>query len=89
VLLVRFFRTSGLALLQMMNESPAGTTHAMGHETRSDAHDPVTDPVCGMQLSRHREHQTADHRGQRFYFCSEQCRRKFEANPERYARHTA
>jgi uncharacterized protein len=34
VLVMRFFRTNGLAMLRMMNEAPAGTSHAMGHDAR-------------------------------------------------------
>jgi YHS domain-containing protein len=41
------------------------------------------DPVCGAQLSR-RGARFDDHEGQRFYFCSEECRRRFVAEPWRF-----
>ena len=43
----------------------------------------ASDPVCGMQVAttstRH-----ADHRGTRYFFCSDGCRTKFIGAPERY-----
>ncbi len=43
----------------------------------------VRDPVCGMKVNpvtaRHHEH-----RGQLQYFCSDRCRTKFIADPQRY-----
>jgi uncharacterized membrane protein YraQ (UPF0718 family)/YHS domain-containing protein len=47
----------------------------------------ATDPVCGMSVDR-RKALTAEHAGKTFYYCSEHCRRQFEADPERYARET-
>lgn len=45
----------------------------------------VKDLVCGMMI----EHETAPERttyaNREFYFCSEDCRRAFEADPEPYA----
>jgi hypothetical protein len=84
VLLVRFFRTNGLAMLGMMNEAPDERGGAA-----PDASDLVTDPVCGMTISQRQARETADHRGERFYFCSAAYRQRFEASPERYARRTA
>ena len=43
----------------------------------------IVDPVCGMtvtQGSPHRVH----HDGREFFFCSEGCRKKFVADPQRY-----
>jgi uncharacterized protein len=43
----------------------------------------VTDPVCGMKVDRARA-LTAAHAGHRYYFCSRDCRERFEADPDRY-----
>ncbi|MGI8413110.1 MAG: permease, partial [Solirubrobacteraceae bacterium] len=43
----------------------------------------ATDSVCGMQVDRHKA-LTLDLGGQRQYFCGDQCRRAFEAEPGRY-----
>ena len=47
------------------------------------------DPVCGMQVNEQQAKATAEHKGQKFYFCSTDCRAKFDENPERYARQSA
>jgi Cu+-exporting ATPase len=52
--------------------------HEAGHEHL------VTDPVCGMTFPPETARTTVEHRGETVYFCSEGCRRKFEAEPERY-----
>jgi YHS domain-containing protein len=46
----------------------------------------VRDPVCGMQVdtSKPVRHQ-ATHNGTTYTFCSESCKSKFVADPEKYA----
>ena len=48
-------------------------------------HKPNTaiDLVCGMTVSKDTSHR-AQHRGADYYFCSDGCRRKFVADPEKY-----
>jgi YHS domain-containing protein len=41
------------------------------------------DPVCGMQV-RKREAVTATVKGKKYFFCSKECKSKFEQNPEKY-----
>jgi Cu+-exporting ATPase len=45
-----------------------------------------TDPVCGMQIDSEDAMAEARYDGKSYYFCSEACRNKWEADPERYAR---
>ncbi|MEZ5852027.1 MAG: heavy metal translocating P-type ATPase [Hyphomicrobiaceae bacterium] len=62
--------------------------HATHDHKHGHHHDQVTagikDPVCGMSV----DPETAKHRheyaGQTYYFCSNGCREKFAASPERY-----
>ncbi len=42
------------------------------------------DPVCGMYVDESTPFR-AEHGGRTYYFCSENCRRKFEGDPGRYA----
>jgi len=52
----------------------------------------VTDVVCGMQVDPATTAHHARHEGQEHYFCSEGCRRRFQADPARYlhpAQHAA
>jgi YHS domain-containing protein len=44
----------------------------------------VKDPVCGMVIDSEHAAASTTFEGQQIYFCSEQCRRDFEANPGRY-----
>ena len=44
----------------------------------------ATDPVCGMTVDEKASAGTAVYAGATYYFCSENCLRKFEANPAAY-----
>jgi len=44
----------------------------------------VTDPVCGMSFDPAKAVATVEHAGQTYYFCTEACRKQFEAEPTRY-----
>jgi Cu(I)/Ag(I) efflux system membrane fusion protein len=46
----------------------------------------VIDPVCGMQIDPADAAGSAAHGGHVFHFCSEHCKRRFEADPSRYAK---
>ena len=57
--------------------------HDTAEMTESDAK-MATDPVCGMKVDIGARGPSAKHAGHTYYFCSEGCRRKFAAEPERY-----
>ncbi|MDX8498640.1 heavy metal translocating P-type ATPase [Mesorhizobium sp. VK4C] len=44
----------------------------------------VRDPVCGMTVDPAAGKPTAEHAGRTFHFCSERCRTKFQAEPDKY-----
>jgi Cu+-exporting ATPase len=44
----------------------------------------ATDPVCGMKVDIGARGPSFEHRGETYHFCSEGCRTKFGADPERY-----
>jgi Cu+-exporting ATPase len=44
----------------------------------------ATDPVCGMMVDLHTGNPTHDYAGHTYHFCSEGCRSKFAAEPNRY-----
>ncbi len=46
----------------------------------------VIDPVCGMQVSAGSDTPNVTYAGKTYYFCSETCREKFQADPARFAR---
>jgi len=46
-----------------------------------------TDPVCGMEVDGKKASaadRTAVHAGRTYYFCADECRKKFEADPAKY-----
>jgi Cu+-exporting ATPase len=45
----------------------------------------VRDPVCGMEIDPGTAFASREHMGQVFYFCSEDCVNKFDADPHQYA----
>src|SRR5262245_62079892 len=42
------------------------------------------DHVCGMNVEPTTAAGQTEYQGQTYYFCSESCRKKFEANPQAY-----
>jgi Cu+-exporting ATPase len=43
------------------------------------------DPVCGMQVDDKKATATSTHNGERYAFCSPDCKNKFDQNPDRYS----
>jgi len=49
----------------------------------------ATDPVCGMEVDEKRAAaagRRSEHEGTPYYFCAEGCKKRFDAEPARYAR---
>jgi YHS domain-containing protein len=44
----------------------------------------MTDPVCGMRVNEKNAEYQAQFAGRKYYFCSEECRKEFEADPSEY-----
>ena len=47
--------------------------------------DRVQDLVCGMMIDPDNAVAVTEYESREFYFCSDECRRAFEADPEAYA----
>lgn len=43
------------------------------------------DPVCGMVIEESDAVGTSEYEGQRYYFCSDDCKKSFDEAPEDYA----
>jgi YHS domain-containing protein len=50
----------------------------------SETNETVNDPVCGAQLEPMDTEHISEYGGSVFYFCSIECKRQFDANPENY-----
>jgi Cu+-exporting ATPase len=46
----------------------------------------VTDPVCLMVLNEDEAKFTSTFKDQKYYFCCNWCKKKFDENPKRYSR---
>ncbi|WP_458186557.1 YHS domain-containing protein [Haladaptatus sp. NG-WS-4] len=44
----------------------------------------VVDPVCGMSIEKSTAATKTEYEGQTYYFCSEDCKQKFDSKPESY-----
>jgi len=44
----------------------------------------VTDPVCGMAITRDTAAATSTFEGREYFFCSVACQEEFEKNPQKY-----
>ncbi len=48
-----------------------------------------TDPVCGMKVDEKNSQHQSQYGGQRYNFCSQDCKNKFDQQPEQYAKSAA
>jgi Cu+-exporting ATPase len=44
----------------------------------------TTDPVCGMKVDEKRSEFQTQFAGKKYSFCSENCKREFEADPDEF-----
>ncbi len=44
----------------------------------------VKDPVCRMEIETDKAFAKREHDGHTFYFCSENCVKRFDADPHKY-----
>jgi len=42
------------------------------------------DVICGMEISETDAEYQTQYAGQRYYFCSRECKEEFETNPEEF-----
>ena len=49
----------------------------------------AVDPVCGMTVNENTAPAKAEFQGKTFYFCSEECKARFQQDPAKYAKHPA
>ncbi len=45
----------------------------------------TVDPVCNMEVNPENAAEKSEYDGRAYYFCSAQCRNKFDENPAQYA----
>jgi len=57
-------------------------------DRKSEQHEWVRDPVCGMRVDEWTAEVTTKHEGQRYVFCSNRCLERFAASPGSYIHST-
>ncbi|RBI83451.1 heavy metal translocating P-type ATPase [Rhodosalinus halophilus] len=55
------------------------------HDAPASGAKTATDPVCGMQVEMREDARSREYGGETFWFCSEGCQTKFDADPYFYA----
>jgi Cu+-exporting ATPase len=71
-------------------ETPGRHPAPRAFTTRESENDPRggramgLDPVCKMEVNPAGAAAQSDYEGQTFYFCSTECKRTFDANPQQY-----
>lgn len=48
--------------------------------------DTQRDPVCGMKINTQDAASSSQHEGRTYYFCSTNCRLRFDQNPQQYVK---
>jgi len=46
------------------------------------------DPVCGMQVDENKAPATSTYQGQKYSFCGQECKNKFDQQPQNYTQST-
>lgn len=49
----------------------------------------VRDPVCKMEVDEQQSPVQSKFQGQTYHFCSQECKDKFDQNPQEFARKSA
>ncbi len=47
------------------------------------------DPVCGMQVDESKAPAASSYQGKKYAFCGQECKGKFDRDPQRYAQAAA
>jgi xanthine dehydrogenase accessory factor len=71
-------------IIQTRRQGDTETSREEAAAITASAAASATDPVCGMTVEVATARYTAEHEGQRFYFCCAGCKRSFEQQPEKY-----
>jgi len=68
------FATTGCAPRGEERDSPAAQTQERAAK--------AVDPVCNMALNPDKAGGRSEYKGKTYYFCSDYCKKTFDANPE-------
>jgi YHS domain-containing protein/CBS domain-containing protein len=75
--------------VEFLSEHMRDYISTAGYTEPDDEQMKVADPVCGMVFGQRKAAAMIEYDGQAYYFCTEACRRQFEADPVQYSPATA
>ena len=67
----------------MHKEHDSNSEHEQIEDKQSSEFVDLRDPVCGMEVKKNST-LVSEHFGNTFHFCSDQCRKLFDINPNKY-----
>jgi YHS domain-containing protein len=71
----------------MQDTSTSGKKQGKSAPKHSEELPLLIDPVCGMDLEESAgedDSEKSEYKGTTYYFCSEDCRKQFESNPQQF-----
>ncbi len=88
---------SGMRINPSLPEADAAFLNGINDETGQEAHDThrnevklmAKDPVCGTDVDERYAAAVTEYQGQTYYFCSPDCKRVFDQEPQKYAHSTS
>ena len=66
------------------NDNDQVTHHEQHEDKQPSKFIELQDPVCGMEVKKSSTSLVSDHFGRTFHFCSDQCRKLIDINPNKY-----
>ncbi len=75
--------SNSLRLRRFSDAYEPGTDHGMKGKGK-DMLGKAIDPVCGMTVKKKEAAATSEHQGKTYYFCHVNCKKAFDAEPEKY-----
>jgi Cu+-exporting ATPase len=81
---LRTFKDEGHRVISASVPSLGGAEAAVAGEIEETGEEGGIDPVCGMTVSAERAAGTSRYKGTTYYFCNPNCKKAFDADPEKY-----
>jgi len=74
---VFFLLAAGSTSYALQTQKQGSAAQKQGQEAKT-----VVDPTCGMTIDPAKAAGKSEYKGTTYYFCSNQCKKTFDANPE-------
>jgi YHS domain-containing protein len=58
------------------------------HSRKKEVINMAIDPICKMEVDEETAQYKSEYKGKTYYFCAPGCKKKFDENPDQYAKET-